>query len=124
MVTSALVPGLIRFFRRGAHLMSSDLWPGIFLSRRFFGKAVLVFFCLACVPVTISFGFEFPGIEFAPRQYVCRRADGPVTIDGKLDEQAWEAAAWTEDFIDIDGPHSPAPAHRTSVRMLWDDKYF
>jgi hypothetical protein len=103
--------------------MSSCLWPGNFL-RRFFSKAVLVFFCLCCVPVTVSFGFEIPDLEFAPRQYVCRRTDGPVTIDGKLDEQTWETASWTEDFIDIEGPGSPAPAHRTSVRMLWDDNYF
>ncbi len=91
--------------------------------RRFFSKTVLFWACLCCGPVTGSFGFEIPHLEFAPRRYVCLRADGPVTVDGRLEERAWEAAAWTEDFVDIEGPGSPAPTHRTAACMLWDDNY-
>ena len=92
--------------------------------RPFYWKAALVFVCLCCRPVAESVGFEIPSLEFAPRRYVCTRATGPVTIDGKLDEQAWQAAAWTSDFVDIEGPSRQTPVHRTSVRMLWDDNYF
>ncbi len=60
-----------------------------------------------------------------PRAYVCQRSDGRITIDGKLDEPAWQQAARTESFVDIQGSMRPvAPRHDTGARMLWDDKYF
>ncbi len=92
--------------------------------RPFFQEVALVLVCLCCSPVTESFGFDTPRLKFEPRQYVCTRATGPVSVDGKLDEPAWEFAPWTSDFVDIEGPGRPTPAHRTSVRMLWDDNYF
>jgi hypothetical protein len=63
---------------------------------------------------------------FTPsRGYVCQRADGPIVIDGKLDEPAWQRAARTESFVDIQGQMRPvAPRHETHARMLWDDSYF
>jgi hypothetical protein len=60
----------------------------------------------------------------APRQYVCCRASGPIQIDGRIDEAAWSAVPWTEDFIDIEGDRKPPPRFRTRARMLWDDQYF
>ncbi|MBP7276068.1 MAG: carbohydrate-binding family 9-like protein [Kiritimatiellae bacterium] len=59
----------------------------------------------------------------APR-YVCGRASGPMTVDGRLDEPAWARAPWTADFVDIQGHGHPAPRHRTRAKMLWDDEYF
>lgn len=59
-----------------------------------------------------------------PRQYLCERAATPVLIDGKLDEPAWSAAAWTDDFLDIEGLVRARPRFRTRVKMLWDDTYF
>ena len=59
-----------------------------------------------------------------PRHYVCYRASGPITIDGRIDEAAWDAVPWTEDFIDIEGDRKPAPRFRTRAKMLWDDHYF
>jgi hypothetical protein len=47
-----------------------------------------------------------------------------VTVDGKLDEAAWKAVPWTEDFVDIEGSRRPKPRFRTRAKMLWDDKYF
>jgi hypothetical protein len=57
-----------------------------------------------------------------PRGYVCYRARGPLTIDGRLDEDAWGAVPWTEAFVDIEGDRKPAPRYRTRVKMLWDDR--
>jgi hypothetical protein len=65
-----------------------------------------------------------PEAYMPPRGYVCYRADGPITIDGKLDDPAWQAATWTEDFVDIEGDRRPAPRLRTRAKMLWDDQYF
>src|SRR5215469_11310771 len=58
-----------------------------------------------------------------PRGYVCYRAKGPITIDGKADEASWSHAPWTEDFVDIEGFAKPPPRFRTRAKMLWDDQY-
>lgn len=58
-----------------------------------------------------------------PRGYVCYRAAAPVQIDGRLDDVSWQAAPWTDDFIDIEGGARPRPRFRTRVKMLWDDTY-
>jgi hypothetical protein len=44
-------------------------------------------------------------------------------IDGKLDEPAWQKAAWTEDFVDIEGSLKPKPRFRTRAKILWDADY-
>ncbi len=60
----------------------------------------------------------------APSHYLAYRADSPIIVDGKLDDKAWQAAPWTDDFIDIEGNKRPKPRFQTRVKMLWDDKYF
>lgn len=66
-----------------------------------------------------------PAAEYRPpKGYVCYRATTPVTIDGKLDDAAWQAVPWTDDFVDIEGAVKPKPRFRTRVKMLWDDRYF
>lgn len=64
-----------------------------------------------------------PRIAFEPFGYVCRRAPGPLRIDGRLNESAWTDADWTEVFGDIEGPSKPEPRYRTRVQMLWDDRF-
>ena len=59
----------------------------------------------------------------APKTYSVSRAPGPIAIDGKLDDAAWKNAAWTTDFVDIEGAVKPDPRFRTRVKMLWDDRY-
>jgi cellulose/xylan binding protein with CBM9 domain len=59
-----------------------------------------------------------------PRHYLCYRAAEPIKIDGRLDDAAWQKAAWTEDFVDIEGDNGPRPRFRTHVKMLWDDRNF
>ena len=56
-----------------------------------------------------------------PRGYVCYRATGPLTIDGKLDDPAWAAAPWSEPFRDIEGDKKPDPPLRTRMKMVWSD---
>ena len=64
-----------------------------------------------------------PIIDFAPRQYVCYRTDKPLNIDGKMDEANWGEAAFTDYFVDIEGPSKPQPPYKTRAKMLWDDQY-
>jgi ketosteroid isomerase-like protein len=59
-----------------------------------------------------------------PQGYVCYRASIPPTIDGRLDDAAWQSAPWTDDFVDIEGDRQPKPRFRTRAKLLWDDQYF
>lgn len=65
-----------------------------------------------------------PQIEFQPKSYICYKTDSPIEIDGKMNENVWQKADWTDDFIDIEGDLKPIPALKTNVKMLWDDDYF
>ncbi len=91
------------------------------------GKTSVLFLALLIV---ILAGFTFsqqqfpePKIPFAPRHYICYRADKPLNIDGKLNDPSWQQTAWTEDFQDIEGSLKPLPRLRTRAKLLWDDKY-
>jgi hypothetical protein len=63
-------------------------------------------------------------MPFAPSRYVCYRTSSAIAMDGKLEETAWQAAPWTDSFIDIEGDARPRPRFRTRAKMLWDDTYF
>ncbi|WP_395091092.1 carbohydrate-binding family 9-like protein [Armatimonas sp.] len=59
-----------------------------------------------------------------PKGYVCARASEPIVIDGDLTKPVWQAAPWSEDFLDIEGETRPAPRFRTRMKMLWDNTFF
>lgn len=53
-------------------------------------------------------------------EYTCYRTPSPISIDGRLDEPAWQAAPWSTPFVDI---VSGEPAwFDTRVALLWDDE--
>ena len=62
--------------------------------------------------------------SITPKGYVCYQASTPMLIDGKGDEEAWQLAPWTDDFVDIVGRRKPKPRFRTRAKMLWDDQFF
>lgn len=75
---------------------------------------------LAALLVVASLGADAPH----PKGYVCYRATDPIKVDGRLDDASWSRAAWTDDFVDIEGDAKPKPRFRTRVKMLWDERYF
>jgi hypothetical protein len=77
-----------------------------------------------CQTASKQSSFPEPRIPFSPKQYVCYRTDQPLNIDGKLSEAAWLHAAWTDDFVDIEGDLKPKPRFRTRAKMLWDERFF
>lgn len=82
---------------------------------------------LATLPITAC-AQQSPTEQFArfltPAQhYVCQRSVGILTIDGKLDEPAWERATPITHFVDISGENYPTPRYTTTAKMLWDDNY-
>lgn len=58
-----------------------------------------------------------------PRHYIVTRKKGNLSVDGRLDDQAWASVPWTEDFVDIRGgpPAFPAPSKETRVKIVYDD---
>ena len=66
----------------------------------------------------------FQGLEHLftpPKGYVVQHTSQPLTLDGNLQESDWQKAAWTTDFVDIEGAKKPLPTLQTRVKMLWND---
>ena len=52
--------------------------------------------------------------------YTCRRATSPITVDGALDELAWQHAESMHLVETVTGDVTRYP---TEVRVLWDDTF-
>lgn len=51
-----------------------------------------------------------------------QRLEGPIALDGVLDEPAWSAASTVGEFVQVD-PDAGAPSEAaTEVRVLWSDE--
>jgi hypothetical protein len=73
---------------------------------------------------TASAQTELIGLENLftnPKSYVVHHTDERISIDGKLQETAWQNAEWTSDFADIEGDKKPLPKLITRAKMLWND---
>lgn len=81
-------------------------------------RHVIAGFGLACLSLPSYAQEKTPYL--APRQYHVYQTTTPIKLDGKPDEAAWQKAAWSQDFTDIEGDKQPAPALRTRLKMLWD----
>jgi hypothetical protein len=76
--------------------------------------------CLLALSVPLA-ALDPPKVAAPPKGYVCHKVAKPPMIDGKLDDAVWKDAAWTDDFVDIEGDAKPKPRFRTRVKMAWDD---
>lgn len=56
------------------------------------------------------------------KTYVCRYATGPIVLDGRLDEPAWQTAARVEQF-QLFRPAGSSYPHHTVGRLTWDDEH-
>lgn len=60
------------------------------------------------------------GTAAATPRYVARRAAGPIKIDGKLDDDAWQQSAFTDAFVQtMTGAKVPG---QTQAKLVWDDQ--
>lgn len=106
------------FCRSAPDKLKGDLF---FMSKRSIG--ILVFLMLTASSKLIAQN-DFKGLEnlfSTPKNYVVQHTDEVLKIDGGLQENAWQKAAWTTDFVDIEGGPKPLPSFKTQVKMLWDD---
>ena len=69
-----------------------------------------------------SIRIPIPAVSFTPPVYVCRRATKPFTLDGNINKEFWNDVPFTDDFLDIEGPHMTTPRFRTRAKMQWDDE--
>ncbi|MDH6358734.1 carbohydrate-binding family 9-like protein [Parabacteroides sp. PF5-9] len=58
---------------------------------------------------------------FNPPGYVCYKTPGPITVDGKLSPEEWDAIPWTTNFADIEGDKGAKPYLQTKMKMAHDD---
>lgn len=65
--------------------------------------------------------FSQSEVLMTPRSYVASFASAEIKVDGIADESAWNNAAFSEDYIDIEG--AKEPRFQTRMKMLWDDQY-
>jgi hypothetical protein len=66
----------------------------------------------------------FSGLEnlfSTPEHYLAGYTSQLIRIDGNINEAAWETAAWSNTFQDIEGDKQPRPALQTRMKMLWND---
>jgi len=54
------------------------------------------------------------------KEYVVKKTDAPIVIDGKLDEPQWQSAVFTEYFVN---PENGTDVNiKTKSKLLWDDE--
>jgi hypothetical protein len=54
------------------------------------------------------------------KEYRCNRTREPITVDGRLDEKAWQKAAWSEPFGMI--ATGEGVELQTRIALLWDER--
>ncbi|MCK4510202.1 hypothetical protein KAW64_00595, partial [bacterium] len=60
-----------------------------------------------------DYTFPAPDLDRLPETYICYMAASPRVIDGRLDEDDWQATTWTGEFVDIMGAAKPSPRFST-----------
>jgi len=60
-------------------------------------------------------------LKYGKKEYLCGRRKGEITIDGKLDEEAWKAAPVSGAFIKPKTFEAAAGDSQSEFRILWDD---
>jgi hypothetical protein len=93
-----------------------------FFCQRPAGWPVVLLSLGLALPAQAQVSFQdLEGLFTPPKGYVVQHTSQPLRMDGRLTEAAWQQAAWTTDFVDIEGAAKPLPTHQTRVKMLWND---
>ncbi len=75
---------------------------------------------VAATPVAVG-AVAAHGHAIATPSAIAVAKRGPVTLDGRLDEDAWKQATPVSDFKQYDPDHDAPATERTEVRFLFDD---
>ncbi len=94
------------------------------LVKRYFFISIIIAGAYFLCPFNAKAQSEFKGLEnlfTTPLNYVIYHTNTAPVIDGDINDATWKQAAWTTDFLDIEGDSKPKPPFATKVKMLWDD---
>jgi hypothetical protein len=84
------------------------------------GRTLTLSFCVLGIVYLAGCGAAEQAKKEAPPAE-CRWAEGPIRIDGKLDEPAWQKAQVLDNFTV--GWQDRKAKTATRARLLWDDKH-
>ena len=76
----------------------------------------------------ISFLFHFTNaqetVTYEKRVYTTTSVANmdPITIDGNLDDAAWDAVEWTSDYVEFQPDVGTDPTEQTKMKIVYDDK--
>ena len=77
---------------------------------------------LLCTPSLAQESLDFPPPE-TPATVRAARAEGKITLDGKLNEKGWEKAEVVSNFFRREPRQGGTIRYKTEVRFLFDEKY-
>src|SRR5678815_1624065 len=83
-------------------------------------RTALVFLCASATALSAQTPLVAVPHERAPTAVAARR-NGPISIDGKMDEAAWQAATPVTDFRQYDPHEGQSASEKTEARILIDD---
>ena len=86
-------------------------------------RLAVVVITLAATSAGVSISSQAP-LPPHPLGYIAFRALTPPRIDGRLDDEGWRHAPWTDPFVDIEGAAKSRPRFETRAKMAWDAEYF
>ncbi|GAC1536513.1 MAG: hypothetical protein NVS2B9_02320 [Myxococcales bacterium] len=55
------------------------------------------------------------------RRIRAARRTGPIVLDGRMDERAWDAAPWGDGFTQLEPDEAVPGSAPTRFKVLWDD---
>lgn len=68
--------------------------------------------------------FADPGdTAITRKKYVTAHINGTITLDGIINEEAWNGAEWGGDFIQWQPHEGHDPSQKTAFKILYDEKY-
>src|SRR5919199_5977266 len=75
----------------------------------------------ALLAAIVSAAHAEPDMPYRQRTVRAARAEGPISIDGVLDEPAWRAAEIGTGFLQTEPDDGDPATADTRFRVLWDD---
>ena len=64
-----------------------------------------------------------PADSVVKKKYFTQRLNGAITVDGILDEEAWNAVEWGGDFTQWQPNEGKPPSQPTNFKILYDEKF-
>ena len=84
------------------------------------GRRALLGLVIVCVSAA-GLHAEEPAIDGRKQARAARIAGGPIRLDGRLDEEAWQQAAPISEFLQAEPVEGAPPTDAMEVRFLFDD---